>query len=537
MSRRKSVRYSCETARSNRQPTKAPTPVLLLSIALVNVPARADFAENFDGVTPPALPGGWMAENAAVTPPLWVTTATGSDSTPNHAVVNDPNSISDKRLETPPIPIVTPSAVLTFRNNYNLENNFDGGVLEISYDNIRFRDILTAGGNFVGGGYNRTLGGDGPLDGRMAWSGNSGGYITTTVNLPAAAAGNNIYLRFRMGSDSSVSGVGWHIDSIQIRDCQVICPPDITVPINANQCGAVVNYAAPTTNGTCGTVNCSPATGSFFPVGTTPITCTSQAGQSCTFTVTVNDTQPPGLTCPANLSLSADVDANCQAPVPDAVALVTATDNCPGKTVTQDPAAGAMVGVGANPITVTATDISGNTAQCIVDFTVTDAEPPTMTCPDIVVPSDADRCAAIVTYPNLATDNCPGLPAPTCSIASGSLFPVGSTDVTCSATDNSGNPSSFTFKVIVLPNDPDGDGKGSACDNCPAVFNADQADSDGDGVGDACAPPPPAAQPAPPAGQSAPCGTCAQGVLPATILSLAPLAWSRRHPKLRRRRT
>lgn len=37
--------------------------------------------------------------------------------------------------------------------------------------------------------------------------------------------------------------------------------------------------------------------------------------------------------------------------------------------------------------------------------------------------------------------------------------------------------------------DPDKDGVGEACDNCPGITNADQADADGDGVGDACPPP------------------------------------------------
>ena len=67
--------------------------------------------------------------------------------------------------------------------------------------------------------------------------------------------------------------------------------------------------------------------------------------------------------------------------------------------------------------------------------------------------------------------------------------------------------------------DADGDGKGDACDNCPDVFNADQADSDANGVGDACPPPPP---------PDAACGTCAQGVLPAALLSLSLMMWGRR---------
>ena len=55
-----------------------------------------------------------------------------------------------------------------------------------------FTDILTAGGSFVSGGYSgaiSTASGN-PLAGRAAWTGNSNGYITTTVNLPASAAGD-----------------------------------------------------------------------------------------------------------------------------------------------------------------------------------------------------------------------------------------------------------------------------------------------------------------------------------------------------------
>jgi hypothetical protein len=101
---------------------------------------------------------------------------------------------------------------ITFRNNFNLQDGFNGGVLEMSTDGgSTFQDILTLG-TFVTGGYNGTISmccGN-PLAGRQAWTGNSGGFITTTLNLPVSW-GPSMTLGWRMGSDSSVSGEGWRI--------------------------------------------------------------------------------------------------------------------------------------------------------------------------------------------------------------------------------------------------------------------------------------------------------------------------------------
>jgi hypothetical protein len=186
---------------------------------------HVSFSENCDGATAPALPAGWAASNATGPAPLWVTSSSGTpappaDTAPNAAFVDDPGEISDKQLQSPSIPIHTASAQLTFRNNYNLEPGFDGGVLEISIDGGAFQDITAAGGSFLTGGYTATVSNSfmNPLGGRPAWSGSSGGLVTTTVKLPAAAAGHNVVLRWRMGSDSSVPGQGWRVDSIQIKD-------------------------------------------------------------------------------------------------------------------------------------------------------------------------------------------------------------------------------------------------------------------------------------------------------------------------------
>src|SRR5262249_2485291 len=65
------------------------------------------------------------------------------------------------------------------------------------------------------------------------------------------------------------------------------------VPNDPGKCGAIVNFA-PTVTGNCGTVGCTPASGSFFLVGTTTVTCGT--AKSCSFTVTVVDAEAPQIT-------------------------------------------------------------------------------------------------------------------------------------------------------------------------------------------------------------------------------------------------
>src|SRR6476619_7526280 len=158
-------------------------------------------AQSFDNVVPPMLPPDWLATNALGPPPLWVTSDSGlpmppADTPPNAAFVDDPGLVSDKRLDSLHFPVSGASVHLLFEHNFNLEASdvdpnvgFDGGVLEMSFDGGNtFQDILTVGGSFVMGGYNRTISSDrgSPIAGRQAWSGNSQGFITTVVNLPVS---------------------------------------------------------------------------------------------------------------------------------------------------------------------------------------------------------------------------------------------------------------------------------------------------------------------------------------------------------------
>src|SRR6266516_4735542 len=189
-------------------PTATPTPT----------PIACSLSQNFDGVTPPALPPGWTAANA-INPDgvLWQTSNSGlpsppADSPPNAAWVNDPATVSDKRLDSPQVTIpVLQNSILTFRHNYDFENGFDGGVLEMSIDGGPFQDAAFF---ILQGGYNGMISAccGNPLAGRQAWTGSSGGFITTSVTLPQ---GHTIALRWRMGSDNGGSGQGWRIDTLQ----------------------------------------------------------------------------------------------------------------------------------------------------------------------------------------------------------------------------------------------------------------------------------------------------------------------------------
>jgi hypothetical protein len=105
--------------------------------------------------------------------------------------------------------------------------------------------------------------------------------------------------------------------------------------------------------------------------------------------------------------------------------------------------------VGVSRVDCTVSNASG-TASCSFTVTVTESEPPEITCPsDIFVAAAAGEGSAMVEFdPPAATDNC-GEVSVVCEPASGSLFPVGTSTVVCTATDISGNTNSCSFAVNV----------------------------------------------------------------------------------------
>jgi hypothetical protein len=198
------------------------------------------FSQNFDSATAPALPSGWSTSASGVES-NWVSQKSVVDTAPNAAFVPDVPNIGLSYLTTPTIAIPAGQAQLSFMNNYNLEtgagsDGYDGGVLEIKIGAGSFTDIVAAGGSFVTGGYNSVIDTayQNPLAGRTAWSGSSSGFIPTVVNLPPAASGQNIQLRWGCGTDNGNAVTGWYIDTINITNrvcgcCNSNTPPSLPV--------------------------------------------------------------------------------------------------------------------------------------------------------------------------------------------------------------------------------------------------------------------------------------------------------------------
>jgi hypothetical protein len=181
----------------------------------------------FDTVSAPSLPAGWTTASTGFLP-AWVTRTGSANTPPNSAYgANDDGGDiieGDSVLTSPAISIATSNSQLSFLHRYDVESGWDGCVLEISINGGAFSDILTAGGIFISGGYNAVLNESvNPLSERNAWSGDSGSFVTTVVNLPASAAGKSIRLRWHLGNDDSVTVDGWYVDTVMISDGVTCC--------------------------------------------------------------------------------------------------------------------------------------------------------------------------------------------------------------------------------------------------------------------------------------------------------------------------
>jgi hypothetical protein len=275
--------------------------------------------------------------------------------------------------------------------------------------------------------------------------------------------------------------------SVSVLDVQppvIACPASVVQSTAPNQCTAALSYAPVSVSDNCGAPVLSYAftgalsssgtgtgSGTSFPMGTTVVTLKATDGAglmaTCSFSVTINDTQLPVITCPGNVTLNMTA-GQCGAIVNYPTPI--ASDNCGAVTLTlltpASTASGSLFPAGTTTVTWQAADQAlpvSNTQTCSFTVTVYDLQAPAVTCPaNVTTYSTATSCQVPVTYTATASDNC-NVPPPVVSYTfsgatvgsgagtgSGTSFNRGITTITLKATDNGGLTRTCTFRVIVI---------------------------------------------------------------------------------------
>ncbi len=283
-------------------------------------------------------------------------------------------------------------------------------------------------------------------------------------------------------SSNNTATCSFNVTVTDNEDPVITCPADITVTADFGANGKVVTYDPPVFTDNCSATmkrTAGLASGSEFPIGDTVntflVTDASGNTHTCSFTITVNekkDTVKPEITCPEAISVNNDKGI-CGAVVN--YPLPTATDNSGNPTVSlkDGPAPGDTFPVGTTKVTYTATDDAGNTSECSFQVMVIDAENPLITCSNnITATVPVGQNSKVITYETPTfTDNCPGGTIErTEGLASGSEFPVGTTNIIFVATDAAGNQAICKFKVTV---NTEKDTQPPVFENCPSDISQD----------------------------------------------------------------
>jgi hypothetical protein len=260
-------------------------------------------------------------------------------------------------------------------------------------------------------------------------------------------------------------------------------PPAITCPANLTiQC--TDSTLPPGTGEPSATDNCSPDPGFFFTDITIAGACpqeltinrtwiaTDDCGNSstCLQTILVDDSVPPVITCPANITIDCE-----EGTLPPDTGSATASDNCTGTPLVEFSD---NIVLGVCPLletitrTWTASDGCGNSSTCIQIIVVTDELAPVITCPsDVTIECTASTLPANTGFAT-ATDACDLSPEVTFTdVTLGGNCPAERTITrTWTATDDCGNTSNCTQIIVV-------DDSTAPVINCPADLTIECDDS------------------------------------------------------------
>ena len=272
--------------------------------------------------------------------------------------------------------------------------------------------------------------------------------------------------------------------SVRVRDTTpptVSCPPSFSVEATSFT-GADASFAATATD----SVNLSPTitydvvpgarpsgqtVTASFPYGISGVTAVASDGPNfsspCVFSVTVQDTTPPVVTCPPTPVVSeatslagAMVTLRGTATATDVATASPAVAYAVGGANVAD--GGTLIPMGSFAAVATATDRGGNHATCPFTVTVVDTTAPALTCPADLHFEATSAAGAVATFAGAATatDAVTASPSVVYAPVSGTLFPLGAgkapttTPVVVTATDAAANTSACTFHVVVADTTP-----------------------------------------------------------------------------------
>ncbi|MBK8557233.1 MAG: HYR domain-containing protein [Lewinellaceae bacterium] len=251
------------------------------------------------------------------------------------------------------------------------------------------------------------------------------------------------------GNTATCSAVVTVVDLISPT---MVCQ-SITVPLNAAGSGTIT--AAQINNGsfdncTLSTLSVSPSAFTCANLGanTVTLTGTDQSGNSstCQATVTIVDNIPPTMLCKnATINLNAAGQATLTVPQINNGSF----DNCTIATLVLSQTVYTCANIGANTVTLTGTDQSGNSAQCTATVTVVDPILPVALCKNATVNLGANGTVTVLpgAVDNGSSDNCSftlSLTPATFSCAN-----LGTNIAVLKATDSSGNTKTCTATITV----------------------------------------------------------------------------------------
>ncbi len=276
--------------------------------------------------------------------------------------------------------------------------------------------------------------------------------IPVTDNITAFADINGDGV-MSLGEPSAISSVVW----ADAERPLITAPPNVSAFTPPGTCSATISSDAlgsATATDNSGITSITGPSPGVYPLGVTSLrwTATDPAGNTATAsqTVTVIDQETPTLGAPPSITVGNDAGRD-NASVN--VGAAAASDNCGTVTVvgTRSDAVG-LAGpypVGATTITWVATDASGNVARALQTVMVNDIERPVLIVPARLVVNATGPNGATVVYGESARDNV-AVASLTCVPASGSPLPIGSTAITCTASDQARNQATASFSVTVL---------------------------------------------------------------------------------------